>query len=383
MRIAIFSEVYFPMVSGVALTLKRTADALRARGHQVRVYSATYSASPPAVSDADLHQSPSRPFHLSPQVQWARPNQPALTRDLRDFQPDVVHLATEFAMGRAGLRAAQRLSVPVIASAHTDYEQYAGRYGMSWALPVGWAYLRWFYNHASRVLVPGTGYEAHLHRRGVTRTGIWSRGVDTERFSPAFRSEGYRAALGLGPRDLLVAYVGRLAPEKGIERLLTSWPTIAALHPTAHLVFTGHGQMEDAIRRSGLPRVHLTGSKFGVDLSAAYASADLFVMPSESETFGNVTLEAMASALPALAVAAGGVLDFGCHDENAWLVDPRHPTDWVTSLDRLLADPRLRARLGRAARATALGRGWGPVFDGLLHEYVEAAGARQGNAQAA
>jgi glycosyltransferase involved in cell wall biosynthesis len=376
MRIAIFSEVYAPMVSGVALTLKRTADALRARGHPVRVYSATYPALPGQAVDEDLHQSPSTPFPLSPQVQWAWPNRTEITADLRAFRPDVVHLATEFAMGRAGLAAARHLGIPIIASAHTDYERYASRYGLAWSLPMGWSYLRRFYGHAQAVLAPSASYAAHLQRRGVPHTAIWSRGVDPERFSPAHRSGSYRASLGLPDDALVAAYVGRLAPEKGLGRLLDSWPTIAALHPRAHLVFTGDGQMEDAIRDRRLPRVHLDGARSGTALSEAYASADLFVMPSETETFGNVTLEAMASGLPVLAVAAGGVLEFGRHDENALLVDPACPTGWVTALDRLLADPALRRRLSGGARQAALGRAWGPVFDGLLSHYAIAAGLR-------
>lgn len=373
MRIAIFSEVYAPMVSGVALTLKRTAEALRRRGHPVRVYTATYQAGGGAEPEVGVHQSRSHPFHLSPQVQWAAPDRAAITSDLRQFQPDLVHLATEFAMGRAGLRAAQRLRIPIVASAHTDYEQYAGGYGLGWVLPAGWSYLRWFYRHACRVLAPSRSYELHLHRRGVTHTGIWSRGVDADQFSPEFRSARYRAELGVNPDAILVAYVGRLAPEKGIERLLDSWPTIARLHRTAHLVFTGHGQLEETIRRSQLPRVHLCGPKTGFELSAAYASADLFVMPSQTETFGNVTLEAMASGLPTLAVASGGILDFGHHGENAWLVAPGDSTAWVMGLDRLMADPGLRQRLARGARSTALGRDWGPVLDGLLGHYAVAA----------
>lgn len=374
MRIAIFSEVYAPMVSGVALTLKRTADALRARGHRVRIYSATYPAPSERPADEDLHQSPSGPFPLSPQVQWAWPNRAEVTVDLRGFRPDVVHLATEFAMGRVGLAAARHLGIPIIASAHTDYERYASRYGLAWSLPMGWSYLRRFYSHAHVVLAPSTSFEAHLQRRGVRHTGIWSRGVDTERFSPVHRSGSYRASLGLPGDALVVAHVGRLAPEKGIDRLLDSWPTIASLHPRAHLVFTGHGQMEAAIRSRRLPRVHLTGVRSGAALSEAYASADLFAMPSETETFGNVTLEAMASGLPVLAIAAGGVMEFGRHDENALLVDPASPTDWVTALDRLLADPALRHRLGRGARHTALSRAWDPIFDELLGRYAAAAG---------
>lgn len=306
MRIAIFSEVYAPMVSGVSLTLHRTAEALRRRGHPVRVYSASYRSEPAGQPDPEVHSSPSQPFHLSPQVQWAAPDRTAIVEDLGRFQPDLVHLATEFPMGLAGLHAAQRLGVPIVASAHTDYERYASRYKLGWALPVGWAYLRWFYAHARLVLAPSTAYEVHLQRRGIKHTGIWSRGVDTNQFGPEYRSQQYRSGLGIAADDLLVAYVGRLAPEKGIDRVLSTWPTIARLHPRAHLVFTGHGQMEETIRRSGLPRIHLTGSRSGIDLAVSYASADVFVMPSETETFGNVTLEAMASGVPPIAVSAGG-----------------------------------------------------------------------------
>jgi glycosyltransferase involved in cell wall biosynthesis len=178
--------------------------------------------------------------------------------------------------------------------------------------------------------------------------------------------------LGIGPDDLVVAYVGRLAPEKGIDRLLSAWEIVAALHPTAHLVFTGAGLMEPAILARGLPRVHLTGVQRGLDLSAAYASADVFAMPSTTETFGNVTLEAMASGVPPVAVADGGVLDFGVHDENAWLTPPDRPDQLAAGIDRLLADPGLRRRLGQGARATALARGWGPVFDQLVDHYRSA-----------
>ena len=377
MRVAIFSEVYAPMVSGVSLTLKRTADALRRHGHAVRVYSASYPEGSEAA-DPDCHASPSQPFRLSPQVQWAVPDRQVIRSDLAAFGADIVHLATEFPMGLAGLHAARQLRLPILASAHTDYERYASRYRLAWALPAGWAYLRWFYGHAHRVLAPSSAYEVHLRLRGIRHTGIWSRGVDTDAFSPDFRSASYRRSLGLGDQDLLVAYVGRLAPEKGIDRLLEAWPTIARLHPRAHLVFTGHGQSEDQIRRAQLPRTHLTGMLRGKDLSVAYASADLFAMPSDTETFGNVTLEAMASGVPALALSAGGITDFGHHGENAWLVDPRDFTAWVTGMDRLLADIRLRRRLARGARATALGRGWAPILEELVSHYAAVIGTPAG-----
>src|SRR5690349_2219096 len=236
MRIALFSEVYWPMVSGVGVTLLRLTDALHARGHQVRVYSATYEL-PPGVSDRpEVHRSPSVPLFLYPDVQWAFPRLRDVVEDLAKFRPDVVHVATEFSLGIAGVKAARQLGIPLVASAHTDYDQYAVRYGVTWALRAGWHYLRWFYGQAHRVLCPSRIYEEHLHSRGVTHTGIWSRGVDPAEFHPRFRSEAYRARFGVGAGDLLVTYIGRIAREKNLELLLRAWEELVGSRAGAQLV---------------------------------------------------------------------------------------------------------------------------------------------------
>jgi len=184
MRVAIFSEVYWPMVSGVSRALERLLLELHAHGHQARVYSATYPLPPGTPDRPEVHRSPSTPLFLSPEVQWAFPRRREILEDLAGFSPDVIHLATEFAMGLTGLRCARALSLPIVASSHTDYERYAARYGVEWALRPGWSYLRWFYGHAARVLCPSGGYEAHLHARGIHHTGTWSRGVDPDVFHP-------------------------------------------------------------------------------------------------------------------------------------------------------------------------------------------------------
>ena len=161
MRIALFSEVYWPMVSGVGVTLLRLTDALQARGHAVRVYSATYPLPPGQADRPEVHRSPSVPLFLYPDVQWAFPRLRDVVDDLPAFRPDVVHVATEFSLGIAGVKAARQLGLPIIASAHTDYDQYAARYGVTWALRAGWHYLRWFYGQAHRVLCPSRIYEEH------------------------------------------------------------------------------------------------------------------------------------------------------------------------------------------------------------------------------
>lgn len=385
MRIAIFSETYWPMVSGVATTLRRLVDAMHARGHEMRVYSATYGL-PDGLSDRpEVHRSPSKAFFISPQIQWAFPRPGEILADLSRFQPDVVHLATEFAMGYPGLRAARALDLPIVCSAHTDYERYAGRYGkwLETLVRPGWTYLRWFYGHAHKVLCPSRIYEAHLHRRGVRHTGIWSRGVNAEEFNPGWRSEAWRAQFGVGPGDPLIAYVGRVAPEKNLPLLLKAWEQLEGVRGRAQLVIVGEGIMEDTLRRHRIPGVHLVGFLHGPELSRAYASSDVFAFPSTTETFGNVLLEAMSSGCAPVVAEAGGVLDFTAHESNALFTRPDDTASFTEQLGRIIQDTGLRQQLSRNARRTAELRGWDAIYDQLEHDYQLVVLAHRGLSQAA
>jgi len=376
MRIALFSEVYWPMVSGVGVTLLRLTEALEARGHQVRVYSATYALPAGAADRPEVHRSPSVPFFLYPDVQWAFPRLRDVVDDLEAFRPDIVHVATEFSLGIAGVKAAKQLGLPIIASAHTDYDQYAARYGVTWALRAGWHYLRWFYGQAHRVLCPSRFYEESVHRHGITHTDIWSRGVDPRVFSPKFRSDAYRNAFGVGPDDLLVTYIGRVAREKNLGLLLEAWETLAPERGAAKLVLVGRGPLEEDIRRREIPGVFVSGLLQGEALSTAYASADIFAFPSTTETFGNSLLEAMGSGLPSLVAAAGGVLEFAEHGSNAWLLEPDSAAAVTEGLHRLMTDASLRRRLAAGALATARARDWDRVYDRLLEDYQAAIDAK-------
>jgi phosphatidylinositol alpha 1,6-mannosyltransferase len=376
-RIALFSEVYWPMVSGVGVTLLRLTKALQERGHELRVYSATYALPPGQRDRPEVHRSPSVPLFLYPDVQWAFPRLRDVVEDLGRFQPDVVHLATEFALGLAGLKAAKQLNLPVIASAHTDYDKYAGRYGVDWALRLGWHYLRWFYGQAYRVLCPSSIYQEHLHRRGVMHTGIWTRGVDPREFHPRFRSEAYRATLGLRPEDILVTYIGRIAREKNLRHLLEAWESLAGQRGRAQLTLVGRGPLEEEIRRRRIPAVHVLGLMHEHALAEAYASADIFVFPSATETFGNSLLEAMGSGVACLAAGAAGVMEFARHGRNALLVQPNSSGALADGLQRLLNDRNLRRKLATGGLATAADRRWDEVYDRLLEDYRAAIESRR------
>ena len=376
MRIALFSEVYWPMVSGVAVTLRRLADSLTARGHEVRVYSATYQLPAGCEDRPEARRSRSVPLFLYPDVQWAFPRFGELLEDVTAFRPDIVHVATEFSMGLAGAKIARRLGVPLVASAHTNYDQYAGRYGMDWLVRPGWHYLRWFYGHADVVLCPSRFYQGYLEERGIGRTALWTRGVDTDTFSPRHRDASYRSALDVGPDDLLVTYVGRIAREKNLDLLLDAWSALGDRRRGARLALVGRGPLAEPIRRRSIPGVHVVGLLEGQALSAAYASADLFVFPSTTETFGNVLAEAMASGLPSVAANAGGVVEFARHGENAWLVAPGSADALAAGLDRLLGDAALRRRLAAAALRTAAERRWDAIDDRLIEDYRRVAGRK-------
>lgn len=371
MRIAIFSEVYWPMVSGVSIVLQRLVAALEQRGHVVRVYAPAY---PMPRGSSDLRQVfrvPSKRLFIYPDVQWGMPHWSTIRADLAAFRPDLIHLATEFVMGATGLRLARELGVPIVASAHTDYERYSSRYGVEWLMKAGWSYLRWFYRHAERVYCPSYQYQRHLQRRGVAHTGIWSRGVDRQMFSPTHRSDALRLSFGIAPGQLMLLHVGRLAVEKNIHVLLEAWQQTAAVRADARLVLAGAGPLETTLRGSAPDSVIIAGVRRGRDLSELYASADLFAFPSSTETFGNVLLEAMASALPCLAVHAGGVLDFAEHDRNAWLVQPDDATAFAHGMALLMSDPALRTRMAAGAVDTARGRDWATIFDALEREYCD------------
>ena len=375
MRVAIFSEVYWPMVSGVGVTLARLSDALRARDHAVRVYTARYPIPDDSADRPEVHRSRSMPLPLYPDVHWAFPSVRAILEDAARFRPDIVHVTTEVTMGLAGLKVARRLGVPAVASAHTDYQKYAERYNVPWAMGAGWVYLRWFYGQTERVLCPSHFYQQVLESRGIGHTGIWTRGADLQRFNPQFWSEEYRRRLGVGPDDLLVSFIGRLAKEKDLELLMEVWQDLAGVRGTAQLALVGRGPMEETIRARRLPGVHVLGLMQGDDLSTAYASADIFAFPSPTETFGNSLMEAMASGLPCIAADVGGVLEFARHEENALLARAGDRSSLRACLLRLLQDAGLRRRLREGALHTASERHWDEIYDGLVDNYRRVAGS--------
>ncbi|MBI2796985.1 MAG: glycosyltransferase family 1 protein [Gemmatimonadetes bacterium] len=369
-RLAVFSDTWLPQVNGVTRTLDRLVKAIRARGGDARAWT---TSDPGAQPDADIVRYPSRSFWAYPQLQLARPDAAWATRELTAFRPTLVHASTPFGIGLGGRSAAKRLGVPFVTSYHTSLSAYAKFYHLGALSAPGWAFLRWFHNSGRRTYCPTRAIERELVDHAFAGTRIWSRGIDAERFSPSFRSPSLRAELGVSDDTFLVTYIGRIALEKGLDTLVKGMREIVARTGTRKIAFAlaGDGPYDEACRREAPAGTRFVGMLAGDRLSAFYASGDLFVFPSVTDTFGNVLLEAMASGLPVLGADSGPTRELLDEGRGA-LFPAANPGALATAVLALADDPARRVRMREAGLAYARVRSWDAIFDDLVLDYREA-----------
>lgn len=353
----------------MARTLERLVAAVEARGGAVRVETVE---DPLASPDARVQRWASAPFWAYPQLRLAAPLRGEVTERLARWKPTLIHAATPFGVGLAGRAAALALRVPLVTSYHTAFGEYLRHYGLGALDAVAWPYLRWFHNSGRRTFAPTRMVAAQLEQQGFRGVRVWGRGVDPSRFHPRFRSREMREAMGAPSDEIVVAYVGRLAPEKGVHTALLAMRRLAA-SPGARLRFAVAGDGPDDVRCRALAAdgTWFAGALHGEELSAFYASADLLVFPSTTETFGNVVLEAMASGVPVIAPDVGATLELADH-ASARLFRGGDAEALGEAIESLAADPEARARYRAAGLAVASSRSWNAVWDGLLADYAEA-----------
>lgn len=355
----IVTESFLPTVNGVTGSVLRVVEHLRRQGHPALVVA--------PEGGPDEHEG--TPVVRVPAV--SIPGVPVLpvglpTRRLQEvtaaFAPDVVHLASPFVLGAGGLAAARRLGVPTVAVYQTDMAGFARAYGAGAGARTAWRWTCRLHRQADRTLAPSAVAEAALVDSGVPRVHRWGRGVDAARFAPARRDAALRARLA--PRgELLVGYVGRLAPEKQVERL-TALDGVDGVR----LVVVGDGPTRARLERQ-LPGAAFLGMLTGDALAAAYASLDVFVHTGPFETFGQAVQEAMASGVPVVAPDAGGPRELVAHGRTGYLVPSCGPEALRAAVVRLRDEPVLRCSFGRAGRRAVLGRSWPAVCDELLDHY--------------
>ncbi|PKW06495.1 phosphatidylinositol alpha 1,6-mannosyltransferase [Streptomyces sp. 1222.5] len=369
MRVVIVTESFPPDVNGVAHCAFQTARHLVDRGHLPLVVApATAPGSPPDTdAPCPVVRVPSLPLPGYPQVRVALPSR-RLAAALTEHRADVVHLASPFVLGVRGMAAAARLGIPAVAVYQTDLAGYARTY-MGAGEAAAWRRIRSVHSAADLTLAPSSAALDDLEAHGVPRVRLWPRGVDTVRFRPEHRDESLRRELAPNG-ELIVGYVGRLAPEKHVE-LLAGVGAMTGVR----LVVVGDGPSQAQLTEV-LPGAVFLGRRTGGELARIFASLDLFVHTGPFETFCQTVQEAMASGVPVVAPAAGGPLDLVAHGRTGLLVPPRDAAAVHDAVRELAADPARRAAYGAAARTMVEGRTWAAVGDRLIAHYDDVLATR-------
>jgi glycosyltransferase involved in cell wall biosynthesis len=368
-RLALFTDTYPPQVNGVSRTLERLVKAVRARGGAVRVF----CTSDPDVStaDPDVVRYPAMPFWAYPQLQLAMPRLGRARLEMQSWQPTIIHAATPFGVGLSGRSAARALKVPFVTSYHTSLSAYAKFYNLGALSEPGWAFLRWFHNSGRRTYCPTVAIQREIEAQRFTNTAIWSRGIETARFSPQFRDPALRESLGADDDTLLVTYVGRIAVEKGLPTFAAAIKRVIERRGTRKIRFAlaGDGPYMQEMQSKVPSEVQFTGMIGGDRLSSFYASGDLFVFPSVTDTFGNVLMESMASGQPILGAEAGPTREL-VGDDRGVIFPEADAERCADAIIALADDPARRGAMRTAGMAYTSVRSWDAIFDDLVRDYV-------------
>jgi phosphatidylinositol alpha 1,6-mannosyltransferase len=378
LRIALFSGNYNYVRDGANQALNRLVGYLLRQGVSVRVYSPTTDtpAFPPA---GDLVSVPSRPLPGGRgEYRAALRLSAGIKRDLDAFAPNLVHISSPEFLGHSALRYARRLGVPVVASVHTRFETYPRYYGLAFLEPVVEAILRRFYRRCDAIVAPSDSMAQLLREQRMSYdVGIWTRGVDREIFHPSKRDLAWRAALGIAADEVAVGFVGRLVMEKGLDVFSDAIDQLERRGVKHRVLVIGDGPARGWFE-ARLPRAVFAGFQKGPDLGRAVASVDMLFNPSVTETFGNVTLEAMASGLPVVAAIATGSQSLVSDGVTGRLIRPGASSDFADALQLYCEDAGARHAAGAAGERAAEVFSWDRVNQALLDTYLRIARQRAG-----
>lgn len=378
LKVALVTETYPPEVNGVAATFARVVQGLRERGHQIHLVRPRQSPDDRAETATSHWQETlvrGLPIPRYPELRMGMPATGALLRLWRQNKPEVVHIATEGPLGWSAMRAASHLRLPVVSEFRTNFHAYAQHYGMAW-LGLGIeAWLRHFHNRTDRTMVPTRRLAAELGARGFQRLTVVARGVDAQRFNPIHRDPVLRAAWGAAANTKVALCVGRLAPEKNLDTVIDAWRAMHLARPDTRLVFVGDGPERQRLQQR-CPEAVFAGTLRDDALACAFASADIFLFASMTETFGNVVPEAMASGLAVIAydhAAAGDLIKQG---HNGFIAPLADRGAFLHLATRLAIDHGRIERMGHNARHTALALDWQRIVSGVENEYRAATAQR-------
>ena len=368
LKITLVTETFPPEINGVALTLEKLHNFLNISGHHpsvIRPRRFSETRKPELVQGFPIPMYPKLRFGIGSPLR--------LYQTIKSKMPDIIHLATEGPLGLACLGIAKSLRIPVVSSFHTNFDLYANDYKMGFLSSGISHYLRWFHNQTEATFAPSNACLERLQALGYKNTKIWTRGVDTSLFNPVQKDLNFKSKIGLSETDILLLYVGRLAPEKNIGSLLETFKkarsTLNRQGKNLFLALVGTGPLVEQSDLEKTNGIILPGELRGNHLAQWYASADIFVFPSTSETFGNVILEAQASGLPVLCLNSQATQERICNHHDGILA--ANIEEFEKQIIDLCADKSKRVFLGKNATQTAKSQKWDDIFNRLYQEYCE------------
>ncbi len=365
LNVAFVTETYPPEHGGTAMVVGEFVRQLTAHGHRVTLFRPRQrheTGAPPPAASVQTRWTPSLPFPFDSSLRFGAPLPGRLRRELARAKPDIVHVATQGPLGWAAAHAARALGIPLSTSFHTNFHAFAPHYGLRWLTPLVERYLAAFHLRADCTLVPSADVARQMRAWKVENTVLVARGVDQALFHPARRTDELRRAWGAGAGTLVLLHVGRLAPEKNIPLAFAAFDAVRARGIDARLVLAGDGPLRRRWERLR-PDVHFAGLLDRHELGRYYASAELLLMPSLAETFGNVVLEALASGLPVVAFRRAAAAELLANDRGGRAV--HEAGVFVEAAVSLALDAELRGRCGREAAELVRPMTWAAVGDRL------------------
>ncbi|WP_144791504.1 glycosyltransferase family 4 protein [Corynebacterium singulare] len=372
MRIAIVTEVFLPKIDGVVTRLTRTLDQLAAMGHEVRIF-ATGKA-PDTYAGFEVTRIPSLSLWVYPEIKFGLPSW-NFFREIRDFDPDVIHAVNPIWTAALGVFAAQRDAVPLVASFHTNVPEYVDALGIGWTRPLTEAALKYLHNQAAVNLCTSGPMVDTAREVGIRNVKLWPKAVDTETYHPSRATAEMRTRLTDGnPEAPLLTYIGRVSKEKDLKRLNNVMRLVRAECDDARLAIVGDGPFLNELKETFDPSFTVfTGYLSGEELAAAFATGDVFLFPSATETLGLVALESFASRVPVIGTRAGGIPFVIEEGVTGHLIDPdAGDAAWANAAIELLQDSARRENMGAAARCEAEKYSWVESTQALLAAYEEA-----------
>ena len=377
LRIALFTGNYNYVRDGANQALNRLVEYLQRKGAAVRIYSPTV-AEPALPPNGDIVHIPAIPIPGRSEYKFPISLSPRARRDIRSFRPNIFHVASPDYVGNRAVSLAHRLELPVVASVHTRFETYPRYYGLAFLEPLMLAYLRRFYRRCDAIFAPSESMAQLLREQRMNfHVGIWTRGIDRETFNPARRDMEWRRGFGIEDDVPVIGFVGRLVMEKGLDVFSDSIDRLERRQVRHKVLVVGDGPARTWFERR-LPNAAFAGFQAGADLGRAVASMDILFNPSVTETFGNVTLEAMAAGLPVVAAIATGSQSLVADGVNGRLVRAGAIQDFAEALAFYCRNEEARRAAGEAGEAVSLHYGWDEVNQALVDGYLRVVRHRAG-----